>query len=233
MTTPHQGSSEFAILIAKIIEELKQNEVENLETIKIVCSHLTVREDPHVLLFTEGQQETINACNNLQMLFTKNLRGCWRWDDFPLLKLLLQSLKCSDHCEVMLAQYEQKLDSQMKLQQIYEHCMQEDQEIPAGYEKMVAVVQNKLFSRITKEEYDELKRFISEHCGVKPYVIPPFYKAGRSSLYLEFIVPMTAVSHMIETASKNINKFQEASFVYLKIASILLFDITNTVSVDT
>ena len=217
--------------MARIIKELKQNEVENLEIIKSVCSQLTVRDNPHVLLFNEDQQEDINACNNLHNMFNKNLRRCWRWDDFYLLKLLLQSLECSDHCEVMLAQYEEKLDSQMKLQQIYEHCMQEHQEIPAGYEKMVAVVKNKLFSRITKEEYDELKRFISEHCGVKPYVIPPFHKAGRSSLRLEFIVPLTAVSHMIETATKNINKFQDASFVYLKIASTLLFDITDTVSI--
>ncbi|XP_065883067.1 sacsin-like [Dysidea avara] len=228
-TTPHQGSIEFGMLMARIIKELKQNEVENLEIIKSVCSQLTVRDNPHVLLFNEDQQEDINACNNLHNMFNKNLRRCWRWDDFYLLKLLLQSLECSDHCEVMLAQYEEKLDSQMKLQQIYEHCMQEHQEIPAGYEKMVAVVKNKLFSRITKEEYDELKRFISEHCGVKPYVIPPFHKAGRSSLRLEFIVPLTAVSHMIETATKNINKFQDASFVYLKIASTLLFDITDTI----
>jgi len=230
ITTPHQASGEFGILLANIIKELKKNESENLEIIKSVCSFLTIKDDPGVLLFNEEQQEAIDACDNIRTLFTKNLRGCWRWDDFTLLKTLVQSLECSEHCEMMLNQFEEKLDNQMKLQQIYEHCMQEKRDIPDGYNKMVAIVRGKIFSRITKEEYGTLKQFISTHLGVEPYVIPPFYKAAHSSLVLEYFVPIAANSHMIDTATKNMDEFIRESFVYLRISLTVIFDLRQNVS---
>jgi len=230
VTTPHQASSEFAFLLMNIIKELKKNESENLEIIKGACSFLTVKDDPGVLLFNEEQQEAIDACDNIKTLFTRNLRGCWRWDDFTLLKTLVQSLESYKHCEMMLSQFEEKLDNQMKLQQIYEHCIQEKRDIPNGYDKMVAIVRGKIFSRITKEEYDTLKKFVSTHLEVKSYVIPPFHKAIRSSLVLEFFVPVTAISHMVETATKNMDKFVKELFVYLRISLTVIFDLRQNVS---
>ncbi|XP_065901976.1 CARD- and ANK-domain containing inflammasome adapter protein-like isoform X2 [Dysidea avara] len=226
-TTPDQASSEFSILLANIIKELKKNENDYLETIKSMCSFLTVKDDPNAFLFNEEQQDAINACDNLTTLFTKNLRGCWRWDDFSFLKKIIQSIESCGHCELMLSQYEQKLYSQMKLQQIYDHCIQENQDVPEGYDIMVAIVHDKIFSRITKEEYDQLKEFIAQHCGVKSYVIPPFHKAAKSSLVLEFIIPVTAVSHMVETATRNSALFLENGFVYLRIAMTMIFDKRN------
>ena len=82
--TPEQASSDFGILLSNIIKELSKNEPENLELIKDVCSYLTVKDDPSALLFNEDQQEAINACGNIRTLFRKNLRHCWRYDDFPL-----------------------------------------------------------------------------------------------------------------------------------------------------
>ena len=166
--------------MASIIRELRKNESENLETIKRVCSFLTIKDDPNEFLFNEKQQEAIEACDDLRTLLIKNLRHCWRWDDTSFLKQMIQPLESSDHCEEMLFQYEQKLDIQMKLQQIYHHCIQEKIEVPGGYDKMVAIVHDKIFSRITKEEYDQLKEFIAAHCGVQSYVIPPFHKATTS-----------------------------------------------------
>jgi len=230
ITTPHQASGEFGILISNIIRELKLNEQENLEVIKNVCSYLTIKDDPSILLFNEDQLKEIEACNSIRIMFIKNLRGCWRWDDFSLLKILLQSLETSDHCRQMLMQYEQKLNSQMKLQEIYNYCMSEKQEVPKGYDKMVAIVSNKIFYRITKKEYDELKQFVSQCCGVKSFVIPPFHKAAVSSLLLEFIIPMTAVSYMVETAKRNTTIFIKKSFVYLKISSKVVLDVRNDVS---
>ena len=223
--TPHQASSEFAILLSNIIKELKKNEAENLETIKNVCSFLTIKDDPGVLLFNEDQQEAIDACDNVRTLFTKNLRGCWRWDDFSLLRFLIQSLESSECCEAMLNQFEEKIDSQMKLKEIYEHCIMEERDIPIGYDKMVAIVNRKIFSRITIEEYKELKQFISSHLEVKPCVIPPVYKAATSSLILEFFIPKTAISHMVETATKHKDEFVKESFVYLRISLNVIFDL--------
>jgi len=223
-TTPHQASTEFSILLANIIRELQQNESENLAIIKNMCSFLTIKDDPDVFLFNEEQQEAIYACSKLDILFTRNLRRCWRWDDFSFLKQIVQSLKSTDRCEEMLSQYELKLDSKMKLQQIYDHCVQENQDVPEGYDKIVSIIHGKIFSRITKIEYDQLKEFIAQHCGVEPYVIPPFYKAAKSSLVLEFIIPLTVVSHMVETATRNHSKFLENCFVYLRIAKAIILD---------
>jgi len=230
ITTPHQASSEFAFLLMNIIKELKKNESENLEIIKGACSFLTVKDDSGVLLFNEEQQKAIDACDNIKTLFTKNVRGCWRWDDFALLKTLVQSLDSSEHCEMMLNQFEEKLDHQMKLQQIYEHCIQEKRDIPDGYDKMVAIVRGKIFSRITKEEYDTLKIFVFTHLGVKSCVIPPFHKGAYSSLVLEFFVPKTAISCMVETATKNMDVFVKESFVYLRISLTVIFDLRQNVS---
>ena len=229
-TTPHQAGTEFGILLANIIKELQRNEDDNLATIKNICPFLTIKDDPDVFLFNEKQQEAIEACDKLKTMFTKYFRYCWRWDDLSFLKKIIQSLESSDRCEEMLGQYEQKLDSEMKLQQIYNHCIQDKQEIPDGYEKMVAIVQNKIFCRITKMEYDELKEFIAQHCGVQSYVIPPFHKAAKSSLVLEFIIPVTAVSHMVETATRNSAIFLENDFVYMRIAMTVIFDKRDNVS---
>jgi len=181
-TTSHRASSEFAILLMNIIKELKKNESENLEIIKSVCLLLTVKDDPSVFLFNEEQQEAIDACRAIKTLLTKHLGGCWRWDDFTLLKCLVQSLESPGHCETMLRQYEQKLDSQMKLQKIYEHCLQEKRDFPDGFDKMVAIVRDKIFSRITKAEYDELQKFISINLRVESHVIPPFDKVSTADI---------------------------------------------------
>jgi len=107
---------------------------------------------------------------------------------------------------------------------MHELCVQESTNIPQDYHKMVTIV-NKIFSSITKEEYDELKQFISQHCGVEPYVMSPFSKASPfSSIIIEWFVPIKAVSYMIETANSNIHKFNKKKFLYLKISSTVIFD---------
>lgn len=228
--TPKQASVEFGFLLANIIKELAKNEAVNLETIKVICSCLTVEQHSGALFFNEEQQEAIDACSSIRRLFTKNLRDCWRWDDFSFLKRIVQSLDSSDHCEQLLDQYEKKIYIQMKLQDIHEYCQHEKQNLPEGYHKMVAIIQNKIFSQITLEEYNKLKDFISQHCKVEPYVISPFTKGGVSSLLLEWMVPLTAVPHMIEMATLNANVFITRNFIFLKISSTVIFDRRDTVS---
>ena len=225
--SPKQASSEFGILLIKIIKELTKNEAENLESIKVMCSCFMIKGD---LFFDEEQQEAINACSNIRILLTTKLRHCWRWDDFSFLKKIVQSLDSAEHCEQLLDKYEKKIFIQMKLQHIHEHCQQQKQKLPEGYHEMVAIVQDKIFSQITLEEYKKLKDFISKHCEVDPYVISPFTKASVSSLLLEWSIPLTAVPHMIEMATINANVFITHNFVYLKISSTVIFDKRNNVS---
>ena len=228
--TPEQASSEFGILLSNIIKELSKNEPENLELIKDVCSYLTVKDDPSALLFNEDQQEAINACGNIRTLFRKNLRHCWRYDDFSTLSTIVQSLDSTDHCMQLIHQYKKKIYSKMKLKDIYEHCKQESRDLPEGYHKMVAIVENKSFLRITLEEYMELKEFISQHCKVEPYVMSPFTELGFGSLLLEWFVPSTAVPHMIEMATVNANIFITQNFIFMKISSKVIFDKRDIVS---
>ena len=228
--TPEQTSTDFGILLSNIIKELSKNEPENLELIKDVCSCLTVKDDPSALLFNEDQQEAINECGNIRTLFRKNLRHCWRWDDFSMLTTIVQSLDSTDHCMQLIHQYEKKLYSKMKLKDIHEYFKQESKDLPEGYYKMVAIVEKKSFLRITLEEYRQLKEFISQHCKVEPYVISPFSELGFGSLLLEWFVPSTAVSHMIEMATVNANIFIAQNFIFLKISSEVIFDKRNNVS---
>ena len=221
--TPEQASIEFGFLLANILKELCENEVENLCLIKVVCSCLTVKGDSGALLFNEEQQEAIDACGNIRTLFKKNLRHCFRWDDFSLLKAVVESILSPD-CKTLIDQFEKKLYSKMKLKEIHEHCKQESKDLPVGYHKMLAIVTKKSFFHITVEEYRELKEFIVHNCKVEPHVVSPFTELSVGSLLLEWLIPSTAVSHMIEMATMSANVFITQNFIFLKISSTVIFD---------
>ena len=229
MFSPEQASIEFGILLANILKELSKNEVENLDLIKVICAYLTVKDDPSSLLFNEEQREEIDACDNIRILFKKNLRHCIRWDDFSLLKTIVESLD-SPHCIKLIDQFEKKLYSKMKLKEIHEHCKQESKDLPVGYHKMVAIVTKKSFFHITLAEYRELKEFIMKNCEVEPYVMSPFTDLLVGSLLLEWIIPSTAVSHVIEMATMNASVFITQNFIFLKISSTVIFDRRDIVS---
>ena len=204
-----------------------------MDSFKIVCSCLAVKDDPSTLLFNEEQQEAINACNKIGTLLTKHLRHCWRWDDVSFLRRVCQLLDVGDYserCLQMISQYEKKIYSEIKLKEIHEYCRLESKALPEGYHKMVAIVKNKNFSHITLEDYKQLKEFISQHCEVEPYVISPFAEASVGSLLLEWFIPLAAVPHMIKMATMNADIFIAHAFVFLKISSTVIFDLRDNVS---
>jgi len=121
------------------------------------------------------------------------------------------------------------IDCKIKLEQIFKEYKKQKQEISKGFDKMIAIV-NKNHSQITKEDYDQLKCFIAEHCGVVPYVLSPFLNMSPSSLLLEWFAPSTAITHMVETATKNKHIFMKESF-FLKITNTVVLDSKNEVCV--
>jgi len=229
VTSPTRASAEFGVLMSKIIRELQRNEDDNLDTIKCICCFLTISDNSNALLFTDDQREAIEACEKVRTLFTDKLRNCWKWNDISSLKVIIQSLD-SDVCMSLIEQYEKKNDAQMKLEEIYVHCVEENESLPQGYDKMVAIVNNKMFSTITIGEHDRLKQFISRHCGVEPYVLSPSKVLQYSSVLLEWHIPTTAVSHMVEVSQRNITDFTIEGFMFLKISSKVIFDYRNNVS---
>ena len=130
----------------------------------------------------------------------------------------------------LLRNFEVKVNSEIKLQQIYEYCKQKSFEFSAEYHKIVAIVDDKIFSEITMKEYEILKHFVSEQCGVEDYIISPVTKIAVSSLILEWYIPVTAVAHMIKIASSNKVNFIKNCFLYLKISSTLILECRDTVS---
>ena len=228
IVNPSKAVIEFAITVSRIEEILMtSNEAENLNAIKSICGYLPISNNsPGKLMFTAEQLEEIDACSKIREIFRK-LRFHLRWDDHLILTAIIGRLD-SEECEELLGKFESKIDCQMKLEQIFEECKKQKQEIPKGFNKMVAIV-NKKYSRITKEEYDQLKCFITEYCGVEPYVLSPFLNMSPSSLLLEWLVPSTAVTHMVETGTNNKHIFIKQSFVFLQISTTVILDIKNEV----
>ena len=171
-----QASVEFSFLLNEILKELMENESENLRLLKRTASTLTVTDTFGARIFTDSEVEGIYACNDIEILLLVKLRHCYRWDDHSILTILMKNIK-SEKCLKLLQLFELKICSQIKLQQISVQVSQNSSQFPENYHKMVAIV-DKIFSDITKEEYDELKQFISQHCGVEPYVMSPFSKAS-------------------------------------------------------
>ena len=227
--TPHEASVEFGILLEEIVKELEKNEASNLRTLKTVSSTLTIQKASKDRVFTDGQLEEIQACDSIYTLLVYKLRHCYRWDDFSMLTILMSSID-SKKCLSLLKKFEVKVNSKMKLQQIYENCKQKSVEFSPEYHKIVAIVDDKIFSKITQKEYVILKHFVSEQCGVEDYVISPVTKIAVSSIILEWYIPITAVAHMIKIASSNKVNFIKNCFLYLKISSTLILECRDTVS---
>ena len=217
ISNPNKASCELASTVSRIEEILmKGNEVETLNAIKSVCGYLHINNNSEKLMFTTEQLKEIDACSSIREIF-RQFRFHLRWDDHLILTAILDRLD-SEECEELLAKFENKIDCQMKLEDIFEEYKKQKQEIHKGFDKMVAIV-NKKYSRITKEEYNQLKCFITEHCGVESYVLSPFLNMSPSSLLLEWLVSSTAITHMVETATKNKRIFIKESFVFLKITT--------------
>ena len=227
---PNKAISEFVSIVSRIEEILMENndsEVKNLKAIKSICGYLPISNNsPDKLMFTAEQLEEIDACSKIGEMFRK-LRFHLRWDDHLILTAIVERLD-SDKCKKLLEEFESKIDCQMKLEQIFEEYKKQKQDIPKGFHKMVGIVK-KRYSQITKEEYDQLKCFITEHCGVESYVLSPFLNMSPSSLLLEWLIPSTAITHMVETATNNKHIFIKQSFVFLQISTIVVLDIKNEV----
>ena len=245
--TAEQANVEFSILLNEILKELMKNESKNLKLLKTILSTLTLKDNSGIKMFSDSEFEAIYACNDIETLLIIKLNHCYRWDDHSMLAILMSSLN-TEKCSRSLHLFETQVYSKMKLQQFHEHCLQETVNISKDHHKMVVIV-NKIFSSITKKEYDELKLFISQYCGVEPYVMSPFSKASPfslmflfslmsplseaspdSSMVIEWFIPTNAVSYMIETANNNAKKFTKEIFMYLKISSTVIFDHRNNVS---
>ena len=223
LTSPEEASVEFGVIVGEFSAELEKNKVKNLEKLKSVSCFLTLKDNPTLKVFNDAQIEAIQACDSISFLLNVKLGHCYRWDDYSMLKILMSSLNATKSLK-LLEKFETKIDEKMRLQQIAEQYSDAKISFPDGYDKMVAIIR-KDFSSITRREYNKLKEFTSLHCGVEKHIISPVSKAVPfNSLLLEWFISVSVVSHMIETAKSNVDKFTEEMFVYLRISSTVIFD---------
>ena len=227
--TPDEASVEFGILLDEVVQELEKDKIRNLHKLQAISSTLTINKNSKIHVFSDKQLEGIQACDSIRTLLIYKLRHCYRWDDFVMLTKLMSSIKAQE-CLNMLKKFEVKTSSELKLLQIYEQCKQKALKFSAEYHKIVAIVDDKVFSEITHKEYEILKHFVSEQCGVEDFVVSPVSKFAISSLILEWYIPVTATAHMIKIALINKVNFTKNCFVYLKISSTLILDHRDTVS---
>ena len=228
IVNPGKAVCEFVSIVGQIEEILtKNNEEKNLNAIKGICAFLPISHNSNKPMFSVEQLKEIDACNNIREIL-RQLRFHLRWDDHLILAAILNRLDFEE-CEELLGKFQSKINCQMKLEQIFLECKKQKQKIPKGFDKMVAII-NKNYSRITKEEYDQLKCFITEHCGVESYVLSPFLNMSPSSLLLEWLVPSTAITHMVETATKHKHIFIKESFTFIQIATTVVLDYKSEVS---
>ena len=224
-----EASAEFGILLSKILEVLLKNKNKSLQLLKSICSTLTIKNDSNISIFSDEELHKIMVCDDINDLFLVKLRNYWRWDDTSVLSIVVSSLN-SKKCESLLDQFSKKIDAKIKLIEIYEQCKREN-DFPKGFDKMIAIIKRP-FRSITKKEYNELKEFIADNCGVESCAISPFIKASYSSVILEWFIPGAAVAYMTEIASFNKQYFIDHGFIYLKLTASVIFDQRDTVNVS-
>ena len=99
-------------------------------------------------------------------------------------------------------------------------------ELPVNYVKLCITI-DQPYKNLTLEQYDELRTFIFEHLDVKKYIALPFIKFLFSSLYLEWYIPMQAVSHIIRTVHQNRKLFIQKSIVLVKVGDKKILDVQS------
>ena len=134
ITSPNKAVSEFTSVVSLVEDALmKNNELLNLNAIKSVCGYLPISSSSKKLMFTKEQLREIDACSSIREIF-RQLRIHLRWDDHLILTAIIDRLD-SEECEELLGKFESKIDCQIKLEQIFEECKKQKQEIPKGFDK--------------------------------------------------------------------------------------------------
>ena len=200
--------SSFVITIRKFLEKCE----DKLEECKELCSNLTISSNSDVLLFSDEQLVRINKCMSFQELFMI-LRKHWNWKEYSILKTII-TICDSEEAEVELDKFEKLMSSYCGMKLISDKYSPD--ELPVNYVRLCITV-DKPYKSLTLQDFDELRTFIFEHLDVQKYIALPFIKFLFSSLYLEWYVPMQAVSHIIKAVHQNKKIFVQKSVILITI----------------
>ena len=179
-------SIEFGLL-DEMIKELEKNNTSSLCILKTMYGSSTACKDSEVRVFDNRQSKEMQGCNNIYTRLIDKLCHCYRWDVSSMLSMLMLSVN-SESCLNLIKSFSVKVNSKIKLQQIYEHCKLKGFEIPEQFCKVFAIEDGEIFSNITLEKYHVLKCFVSALYGMEDYVMSSFIKASFSLFVSDFII---------------------------------------------
>ena len=199
-----------------IAEELDRRINKNLNKIKLVCLHLTNKQNIPILSQEETQR--LNTCESIYDIFSL-LRPHWNWSNFHLLYTIIKRVDAPKAYN-MLEKFKSKVDYQVKLQYVFEHFRKNKAELPAGYFVMMGII-NRDYSEITLEDGNKIECFVRDTLGV----IQPCIDVNEShSIEMTWYIPDIAVSSLCSKAFERKETFILQSFLYLKIAETVIFD---------
>ena len=93
------------------------------------------------------------------------------------------------------------------------------------------IVIDKPYKNVTTEDYEKVKAYLQANLNISAYATTRFTRMLYHPLYIEWLVTIQAVCHMIKAANQSINEFIniKEKFVFMKIGSDIVID--NKVSV--
>ena len=106
--------------IANILEN-KLKDTGDIEKFKCLCYGLTTHDQ---LFFSAAEKDAIKACKSFHELFAEIHRSL-RWDSHRLLKVIITRAGLPE-AATRLEQFEKKIDYQMKLQDVFNSHVADD-----------------------------------------------------------------------------------------------------------
>jgi len=198
---------------------LDLNRPDKLEACKEYCTTLFISDDSHQLLFDDDQLPQLKAVKSFDELFMC-LRHYWSWDKWSILEQIIDESELED-AEEELKNYKIFLASKHAFELIIEEHSTE--ELPTKCINF-SIILEKPYTKLTVQQYLQIKEFICEMLNVKDYIFHPFIKFLFSSLHLHWYIPELAAVHIIEMAHQNKVALVNESVVFVQVGGKVIFD---------
>ena len=214
---------QFSMLLANVGCLLDNKCSDKLEKCKQFCCALKVSDESSKLLFDDKQLMEINQCGTFHQLFSSQLHLHLNWEEYYILESIIALTELKE-AEDELDKYKKYMASKMGMRIISDTFSLDD--LPQNSIKLLIIV-DKPYTKLTVEEYVELKEFIFATLKIKRYITFPYIRFFFESLHVEWYIPVQATGYLIKMAT-NLNEslFHKHSVVFIKVGDEVLFDCT-------
>ena len=213
-------SNQFNALFTKFLDEKCSDK---LQTCKEFCSGLTINNNTNKLLFSNEPLKQINDCKTFKDLFRgSELRRHWNWDEHDIIEHII-TLSESEESQKELEKYKEFMAAKVGMEIIFDTL----HELPHDAVKLSLCVK-KPYSRLTVEEYQELKGFIFKTLEVNSYAKYPYVNVLYGSIHIDWYAPVQVAQHMINKAHVKKQVLMERCIVFVKIGAITVINTSSS-----